>query len=239
MSVRSGLLDRLQHSPYGRFYRQLAQMDQEIFDELAFKRACQKKLVGLLFSLLVGGLVFVFSPQLALLILVCLIFLLLRKDLAHFKRMKKMKAEVSRAFVGYINNIIIFLEAGYGMEKALEESARLGRDNRLKRLINMAFVHISHGRDREESLKEVVVMAQNPYVSKLIFVADQGMRIGKKQVMSSLALLSEKCMREELDAMQEEAAKASSKMVFPMMLIFVAIAILAMAPGLITLFTSM
>lgn len=239
MSIRFRFIDRLQHSPYGRFRRQLAQMDNIPFDEDAFQKRCMRKAMLFLLGLVLLTIVFFLSRELSLLGLVVVLFFFGRQDLQDKKKMQRMKKETSRAFPGYINNIIIFLQAGYGMEKALEQAAKIGNENRLKDLIKMAFVQISNGNDREASLKKVVLMAQNAYVSKLIFVADQGMRIGKKQVMSSLLLLSEKCMRQELDQMKEDAAKASSKMVFPMMLIFVAIALLALAPGLITLFTSL
>ena len=77
--------------------------------------------------------------------------------------------------------------------------------------------------------------AKDPYVSKLIFISEQGMRIGKRQVMGALESLSARCWREQIDQIREESAKASSKMVFPMVLMFVSIAILALAPGLIAL----
>ncbi len=238
MSLFTYFALKLQQSAYGRFYLRAQEMLDNNEKMLSFMpdHVCLLQRQSLI--LLLGLLGYLWCKEKIFLFVFLATFLHLRPLLVLRRNEKALSRSMHHAFPLYISNLIIFLEAGYPMETALRHSATMGNKNHLKTLFLEAFQAIDNGEKREVAWQNIVRRAKDPYVSKLIFVAEQGMRIGKRQVMGSLTMLSAQCWKEQLDDMQKDSARASAKMVFPMMIMFFAVAILAMAPGLITLFSA-
>lgn len=163
--------------------------------------------------------------------------LLARPDLRLRRRDRARTAAFRRSFPGFVSSCVILLEAGYSMERALRRSAGLGAPDPVKEMVADAFGEIDRGIPREEAFRRLVRRCREPHMSRLVFLASQGIRMGEEQVAQSLLLLAQSCWQERMDRLRREAERASAKMVFPMMLIFLAISILAMAPGLIALFS--
>lgn len=235
MQFQESFLKRVRTSRYGRFHQQAEVMLGLEADQASFERYILKKVRFQLFgTLLCVGLALLLREK-AILLFIALSYGNLREELSLYKRAKDLTRAYRRAFPIYISNLIIFLEAGYSMEMALRKSAEIGSRNPLKELFKTAFQEIDNGEQREKAFRNMATRARDSYVSKLIFIAEQGMRIGKRQVMPGMEALSTRCWREQMDLIREDSAKASSKMVFPMIMMFISIAILALAPGIITL----
>lgn len=235
MQFQESFLKRISTSRYGRAHQQAEVMLGVESDQVDFESYLRKKLgLQLAATLLCIALAMLIREKVVLIFL-GLTYVNLREELSLYKRARKLTRSYRRAFPVYISNLIIFLEAGYSMEMALRKSAEIGTENPLKVLVRGAFQEIDNGEQREKAFRNMAAKAREAYISKLIFIAEQGMRIGKRQVMPGLEALSTRCWREQLDQIREDSAKASSKMVFPMILMFIAIAILALAPGIITL----
>jgi tight adherence protein C len=204
-------------------------------NQASFERYILKKMsYQLMITALCICLAFLIREK-AILLFIVLSYGNMREELSLYKRAKNLTRAYRRAFPIYISNLIIFLEAGYSMEMALRKSADIGSENPLKELFKTAFQEIDNGEQREKAFRSMVTRARDSYVSKLIFITEQGMRIGKRQVMPGMEALSTRCWQEQMDLIREDSAKASSKMVFPMIMMFISIAILALAPGIITL----
>ncbi len=155
-----------------------------------------------------------------------------RTGRAAARRMQDFRMQFPRL----VSNYLIFLEAGYPVETALRRSCETGEPNLIKETILEAFREIDHGGNRYDAFAGVVFRVREPNLSKMLFLTNQGIRLGEGQMLRSLQMLADSCWKTQMDEMRIHSEKASAKMVFPMMLIFLGISILAMAPGLITIF---
>ncbi|QRN85066.1 type II secretion system F family protein [Clostridia bacterium] len=235
MQFQKSCLNWVRTSRFGRFHQQAKIKLGLESDQASFEEYIEKKIRVQLLIVLIGfGLAFLIKEK-SIFLLMVMSYFNLKEELSLYKSAKKLTRAYRRAFPVYISNLIIFLEAGYSMEMALRKSAEIGANNPLKELFRKAFKEIDNGEQRDKAFRDMVAKAKDSYISKLIFMAEQGMRIGKRQVMPGLEALSSKCWREQMDLIREDSAKASSKMVFPMIMMFISIAILALAPGIITL----
>lgn len=235
MQFQKSYLTWIRTSRFGRFHQE-AKIKLGLESDLAsFEKYIEKKVrFQLLIVLFSFGSCFLIKEK-SIFLFIVLSYFNMKEEISLYKSAKQLTRAYRRAFPVYISNLIIFLEAGYSMEMALRKSAEIGTKNPLKDLVRKAFKEIDNGEQREKAFQDMVAKAKDSYISKLIFIAEQGMRIGKRQVMPSLEALSSKCWREQMDLIREDSAKASSKMVFPMIMMFISIAILALAPGIITL----
>jgi len=171
----------------------------------------------------------------ALIIPVAGLWWVFRDDLRWSAKAKERLWFFRKDFPRFISNYIIFLEAGYPVETALRRTCETGASNQIKEAVGNAFREIDNGAGRSEALGKIVEQIREPNLSKMIFLTIQGIQLGKGQMIRSLQLLSGSCWKNQLDEMKIRSEKASAKMVFPMMLIFVGISVLTLTPGILSL----
>ncbi len=196
---------------------------------------CEKQMCRLGLLLAGSALGAVAIREKAVLILLAGLLYVFREDVRNHQNARKTLAAYRREFPRLVSNYIVFLEAGYPVETALRRAAEMGADNDIKAALRQAFRDIDHGTPRNEALGRIVRRIREPNLSKLVFLTLQGISLGEGQMARSLELLAQNCWKSRMDEMRIRSERASAKMVFPMMLIFVGISLLTLTPGLIAL----
>lgn len=149
------------------------------------------------------------------------------------RRMKHRQRELQRALPDALDLLVVCVEAGLGLNQALmrvsEEMDRISSD--LADELTIVTLQIRAGTPRGEALKNFAERTGLPDVRSLVGVLVQTDRFGTS-VGNALRVHSENLRDKRRQRAEEEAAKLSIKMLFPLIFfIFPAIFVVLLGPS--------
>ncbi len=148
-----------------------------------------------------------------------------------FNRKRKLR----NAFPDALDLLIVCVEAGMGLNPALQRVAEeLDVSHpELAAEFSLVTVEIRAGIDRVESLKNLAKRTGLDDINGMVSLLAQSMRFGTS-VAETLRVYSEDFRDKRMQAAEEEAAKVGTKMIFPMVLcLFPAFFVVAIGPAIL------
>jgi tight adherence protein C len=147
----------------------------------------------------------------------------------------KRKRKLRNAFPDALDLLIVCVEAGMGLNPALQRVAdELDVSHpELAAEFALVTVEIRAGIDRVESLKNLAKRTGLEDINGMVSLLAQSMRFGTS-VAETLRIYSEDFRDKRMQAAEEEAAKVGTKMIFPMVLcLFPAFFVVAIGPAIL------
>jgi tight adherence protein C len=170
--------------------------------------------IGLLLGVAPALLVHPFMPILALLAFVPLMlgaylpFLMLRSAIT------KRKVEVQRSLPDFLDMVATTVQAGVALNQALGYALAVA-PGALGDEIKEALAQIRLGRNRAEALRAMSARVNQPQLTSTITAITQAEKLGAN-ISQVLGELSEDVRNQRIMLVEEQAAKLTIKMIFPM-----------------------
>lgn len=145
------------------------------------------------------------------------------------------KRKLRNAFPDALDLLIVCVEAGMGLNPALQRVAEELDVSHPELAAEFALVtvEIRAGIDRVESLKNLAKRTGLEDINGMVSLLAQSMRFGTS-VAETLRVYSEDFRDKRMQAAEEEAAKVGTKMIFPMVLcLFPAFFVIAIGPAIL------
>lgn len=192
-------------------------------------------LVGIIFELLVGILS---QFQGVLLVYVLLLFgvLIISDDLKLNNKVKKRRLEIQLEFPNFVNKLTLLINAGMTMSKAWEKiSADCNKTGYFYSEVEKTILEIKSGKSEAETFSQFAKRVKTPEISRLMSTIIQNTKRGGNDLVLSLRLLSNECWEMRKNTIKRLGEEASTKLLFPMMIMFFAIIIIVITPAIISM----
>lgn len=192
-------------------------------------------MLGIICELLAGILS---QFQGVLLVYVFLLFgvLVILDDLKLNKRVKKKRLEIQLEFPNFINKLTLLINAGMTMSKAWEKiSVDCNKNGDFYAEVDKTILEIKSGKSEAEAFSQFAKRVKTPEISRLMSTIVQNTKRGGNDLVLSLRLLSNECWEMRKNTIKRLGEEASTKLLFPMMIMFFAIIIIVITPAIISM----
>ena len=181
------------------------------------------------------------GPQFVALILLGAVFGLFIPSFMLSRFITKRQQKISRALPDAIDLLVVCVEAGLGLNAALQ---RVGRELELVEPVLSAEMAITNreiraGKPRDEALRNLGDRTGVDDIKSLVAMLIQSDRFGTS-IASSLRVFADSMRTKRRQRAEEMVSKASIKLIFPLLLfIFPALLIVLLGPAIITLYRAL
>ena len=181
------------------------------------------------------------GPQFVALIMLGAVFGLFIPSFILSRAINKRQQKISRALPDAIDLLVVCVEAGLGLNAALQ---RVGRELELVEPVLSAEMAITNreiraGKPRDEALRNLGDRTGVDDIKSLVAMLIQSDRFGTS-IASSLRVFADSMRTKRRQRAEEMVSKASIKLIFPLLLfIFPALLIVLLGPAIITLYRAL
>lgn len=171
-------------------------------------------------------------------IMVLVALLLLMEDSRLKNRVKNRRLEIQMEFPNFINKLILLLNAGMTMSKAWEKISldrTEGSKSTLYSEIDKTVAEIKAGKNEAEAYGQFAKRVKAPEISRLMSSIIQNTKRGGNELVLTLRLQSAECWEMRKNATRRLGEEASTKLLFPMMIMFLAILIVIVTPAILSM----
>jgi tight adherence protein C len=181
------------------------------------------------------------GPQFVGLVILGAIFGLFIPSFTLSRLITKRQQKIARALPDAIDLMVVCVEAGLGLNAALQ---RVGRELELVEPVLAAELAITNreiraGKPRDEAMRNLGDRTGVDDIKSLVAMLIQSDRFGTS-IASSLRVFADSMRTKRRQRAEEMVSKASIKLIFPLLLfIFPALLIVLLGPALITLYRAL
>ncbi|MFZ5597777.1 MAG: type II secretion system F family protein [Bacillota bacterium] len=133
----------------------------------------------------------------------------------------------------FINNLTLLLNAGLPFFSAFQESS--AGHGPLYRELGTTLSEIKGGKSMSQAYEDLSQRCRVPEITRFVSAVLQNLNRGNSDMVYVLRSLSRECWQRRKDIAKKKGEEASSKLVFPMVMIFVAVSIIVLAPALMVM----
>lgn len=156
------------------------------------------------------------------------------------KKVNKRRLSIQIDFPDFLNKLILLVNAGMTVSKAWEKSVTDNdKDTVLYRELRMVLADIRGGKSETSAFEDFAKRCRIPEITKFVSALLQNLNKGNAEMISILRLQATECWEMRKHAAKRLGEEASSKMLFPMMLMFIAVILIVATPAILTLTSSM
>lgn len=153
-----------------------------------------------------------------------------------FERIKKRRQAIQLDFPDFVNKLTLLINAGMTVSRAWEKTAaESGRQTPLYREINLALQDIRSGVPEHKAYEEFAKRCRLPVITRFISVILQNVRKGNAELVPILRVFANECWELRKNTARKYGEEASTKMLLPMMLMFIAILLIVGMPAVLAL----
>ncbi|AUS98408.1 type II secretion system protein [Clostridium thermosuccinogenes] len=152
------------------------------------------------------------------------------------EKIKKRRLAIQMDFPDFLNKLILLIDAGMTVtrawEKAVEDNKKGGV---LYSELETVLAEIKSGKSEYQAYEDFSKRCRTPEVTRFMSALIQNLRKGNSDIVSVLRLQSNECWMMRKNAAKRLGEEASTKLIFPMMLILIAILIIVATPALLAM----
>lgn len=157
-------------------------------------------------------------------------------DIELKERIKKRRLMIQIDFPEFLNKLTLLVNAGMTVSKALEKIAMDNMNDRpLYEELSMTLSYMAAGMPERQAYEEFAKRCGIPEVTRSISVILQNLRKGNADLVSMLRLQASECWDMRKNTAKKLGEEASTKMLLPLMLMFISILIIVTAPAILAL----
>lgn len=136
----------------------------------------------------------------------------------------------------FINKVTLLVNAGLTLNAAvnktvLEKSTTMALYKELKLVLN----EVNNGKEITRAYEEFALRCRVPEITRFVSTVLQNVNRGSNELVVALRLLGQESWDKRKDVARKQGEEAASKLVFPMVMIFIAVAIIVLAPAVLTM----
>lgn len=192
-------------------------------------------LLGLLFVAFIG----IFSePDTGYIVFACSVaagaFYFTDKEL--FDRVKMRRISIRLDFPDFVSKLMLLVNAGMTITRAWERiSSDTVKDTPLYRELRLSSQDIKSGKPEHSAYEEFAKRCRTPEITRFISVILQNLRKGNSEIVPILRVFAIECWEMRKNTARRLGEEASTKMLLPMMLMFLAILLIVGTPAVLAL----
>lgn len=153
-----------------------------------------------------------------------------------FDRVKARRRAIRLDFPDFVNKLVLLINAGMTITKAWERvAADSKKDTPLYREVCMAVQDIKAGKPEHSAYEEFAKRCRTPEITRFISVILQNLRKGNAEIVPILRVLTNDCWEMRKNTAKRLGEEASTKMLLPLMLMFLAILLIVGTPAVLAL----
>ncbi|WP_024833965.1 type II secretion system F family protein [Ruminiclostridium josui] len=157
-------------------------------------------------------------------------------DIRLSRQVKKRRLEIQLEFPNFINKLTLLLNAGLTISKAWEKiSLDSKKDCTFYKEVEKTVSQLKTGVSESEAFGEFAKRLKAPEISRVMSTIIQNTKKGGKDLVLTLKLQSNESWEIRKNAVRRLGEEASTKLLFPMMIMFFAIIIIVVTPSLISM----
>ncbi len=144
------------------------------------------------------------------------------------------RVEFFKEYPGFLNSLMLYLEAGLTLEKALSVYFVADNYGYYLSLIKSSLDKINLGYNRKDAFFEVILGTRERELIKIVNFFIQFYLVGGDG-NSYLTKLAEDAWKLKRETIKQLAEEGSAKMVLPMMIIFIGVSLLVLIPSIFSI----
>lgn len=149
------------------------------------------------------------------------------------EKIKKRRTSIQLDFPDFLNKLTLLVNAGMTVTRAWEKIVTDNtRDTVLYGELSLAVADIRAGKPEMYAYEDFAKRCRIPEITKFVSVVLQNMKKGNAELVSILRLQAAECWEMRKRTAKKLGEEMSTKLLFPMMLMFVAILIIVAAPAI-------
>lgn len=153
-----------------------------------------------------------------------------------FEKVRKRRQAIQLEFPDFVNRLTLLVNAGLSVSKAWEKAARDSRrETPLYKELCIAVQAVRSGASEHKAYEEFAKRCHVPAVTRFVTVVLQNIRKGNSELVPVLRLLADECWEMRKNAARKFGEEASTKLLLPMMMMFVAILLIVGMPAVLAL----
>lgn len=175
---------------------------------------------------------FVLTNHILLFVLIGIVFLRYYYSFYRIKReASKLQKQVQLSILPVINRMVLSIRAGSLLQEAWEDTAKSNDGPLFKEMLRVEKL-VSEGHSIKDAYREFGKSFRIESLKDMTGILLDSLSLGSIKLCEELETLREREVNRAKRALKQEADRAQEKMIFPGILLFVAILILVMAPML-------
>lgn len=194
--------------------------------------------IGLLLILIFSFISAITGPDKGFIIfsLVVLAAVLYSTDYELDEKIKKRRNSIQMEFPEFINKLTLLINAGMTIGRAWEKIACSNRkESPLYNELGITVSDIRGGKPESQAYEDFARRCRIPEVTKFVSYIVQNLKKGNSELVSILRLQSNECWEMRKNAAKRLGEEASTKMLLPMMIMFLAILIIVVTPAILAM----
>jgi tight adherence protein C len=152
-----------------------------------------------------------------------------------FEKVKKRRLAIQLDFPDFVNKLTLLINAGMTVSKAWERTSAGERQSPLYMELASSVQNIRSGMAEHKAYEEFAKRCHVPVITRFITVILQNIRKGNAELVPILRVFSNECWEIRKNTAKKYGEEASTKMLLPMMLMFIAILLIVGMPAVLAL----
>jgi tight adherence protein C len=163
-----------------------------------------------------------------------LLYLLSDRQLEN--RYRERTRQLERAFPGFVSKLALLVGAGMHVRQAIIRIVReQGGDNALHRELAVVLEDIEGGMTEQQAYGELAERCRIREIANFTGILLQHVRLGGSQMLFELRRMSSESWDIRKNNARRQGEEASSKLVFPLAVMFIAVIIVSIAPAFLSI----
>jgi len=153
-----------------------------------------------------------------------------------FEKVKRRRMAIQMDFPDFVNKLTLLINAGLTVPKAWERiSSDSSRQTPLYRELSLSLMEIRSGMPEHKAYEEFAKRCRVSIITRFVSVILQNIRKGNAELVPILRVFANECWELRKATAKRYGEVASTKMLFPMMLMFIAILLIVGMPAVLAL----
>jgi tight adherence protein C len=163
-----------------------------------------------------------------------LVFYLLENQVN--EKLKKRRLNIQCDFPDFLNKLILLINAGMVISRAWERIVLSDTKNSpLSKELRFTLSEIKSGKPENKAYEDFAKRCRIPEITKFTSVVIQNLKKGNAELVSILRLQAVECWEMRKNAAKKLGEEASTKLIFPLMIMFIGILIIVLTPAVMQL----
>ena len=152
------------------------------------------------------------------------------------KKIRKRRLSIKLDFPDFLNKLALMVNAGLTIRRAWEKIEEENmKDSDFYKEVQIVIREIKSGKPELKAYEDFARRCRMPEIARFATVILQNIKKGNAELISILRVLSNDCWEIRKNAARKLGEEASTKMVIPLMFIFIAILIILATPAILAI----
>lgn len=238
------LSDRLIYGRFNSYERNQGSRLAELYGIRGIKYRLRlhlaRKTANLALSILIATLIAIFMDKLDISYMVfaaaMCILAFYYPDRVLSEGIKKRNFSIQYEFPDFLNKLVLLVNAGMTVHRAWEKIVQDRKEmTPLYKELNTTYLEIKNGKPEIVAYEDFARRCRVKEITRFIAAIIQNMRKGNSELVTLLKLQSNECWQQRKNMARRLGEEASTKLVFPLIIMFVGILIIVILPAIMQL----